>query len=359
MPAPTPPVIPQPFAESGDRNVIPNTSADPQRARYQLGFPPATMTPIDSGGVPMLGPDMNGILYDITAWLYALQGGQIQPFDSGTSDAIGGYALGAVVLMADGAGYWISTTAGNTADPDAGGADWQPLYCYGAQSISGLTGGSRTLTAIEAARPILVLTGALVAPQQIVVPNAYRTWLVVNATTGGQTLTVKTSAGAGVDVPAGGAASPTQVWCDTVNVNRVFVPSALPTSVAAAPDTIPLRDNLGRAFELTAAVGTRTTQVATTAFANPAATLSASGSVTLPSGIIIKWGNGAGAGSNRTINFPDAFPNSIWNVQLTARRTSGDALGQTPTIIGGLTVSAFTYAPPDGSSGVDWVAIGR
>lgn len=81
MPAPTPPVIPQPFAESGDRNVIPNTSADPQRARYQLGFPPATMTPIDSGGVPMLGPDMNGILYDITAWLYALQGGQIQPFD--------------------------------------------------------------------------------------------------------------------------------------------------------------------------------------------------------------------------------------------------------------------------------------
>lgn len=357
MPAPTPPVIPQPFAASGDRNTIPDTSADPQRARYQLGFPPATMTPIDSGGVPMLGPDMNGILYDITAWLYALQAGQIQPFDSDISDAVGGYALGAVVLMADGAGYWISTTAGNTADPDAGGAGWQPVYCYGAQAITGLTGGSRTLTAVEAARPILVLTGALVAPQQIVVPDAYRTWLVVNATTGGQTLTVKTSAGTGVDVPAGGAASPTQVWCDTVNVNRVFVPSALPTSVVPAADTIVLRDNTGRQFALTAAVNTRTTQVATTAFANPA------GNGTSwrqnSDGTIEQWGTGAGAGANRTVTFPQEFTTAVYNIQMTPRRTSGDALGQMPTIIGTPSLSSFVYAPPDGSSGVDWRAIGR
>lgn len=359
MPAPTPPLVPQPFAEGGTKNTIPDTTANTQRASFALGFPPRTMQPIDAGGAPMLGPDMNGILWDVTSWLYALQGGQLKPYDSDVSDAIGGYALGAVVLMADGAGYWISTTNANTTDPDAGGAGWQPVYAYGPTAITGLTGGDRTLSAVEASRPFLVLTGALVANQQIIVPNAWRNWLVVNATTGAFTLTVKTAAGSGVAVPQGGAASPTAVWCDTVNVERVFVPSALPTSVVPAADTIVLRDNVGRQFALTAAVNTRSTQVATTAFANPAATLATAGSVTLPSGLIIKWGQGAGAGSNVVVNFPTPFPNSIYNIQLTPTRSSGDALGQTPTVVGGISVSSFTYAPADGSTATHWVAIGR
>jgi hypothetical protein len=357
MPAPTPPVIPQPFAEGGTRNAIPDTTASIQHASYELGYPPATMTPIDAGGVPMLGPDMNGILWAVTSWLYALQGGQIQPYDSDTSDAIGGYALGALVLMADGAGYWISTTAGNTTDPDAGGSGWQPVYAYGATAITGLTGGARTLSAVESSRYFLVLTGALVAPQQIVVPNAYRNYLVVNATTGGQTLTVKTASGSGVAVPAGGAASPTAVWCDTINVNPVFVPSALPTSVEPTADSIVLRDNLGRQFGLTAAVGTRTTQVASTAFANPAGVPSA-GWRQNADGTIEQWGTGSGTGANRTVTLPTAYLNGAYNIQLTPRRTSGDALGQMPTIVGTPATTSFVYAPPDGSSAVDWRTIG-
>lgn len=358
MPAPTPDVIPQPFADGGSKNTIPDTTPDTQRASYQLGFPPRTMQPIDAGGAPMLGPDMNGILYAVTSWLFALQGGQIQPYSSDTSDAIGGYARGALVLMADDAGYWISTTDGNTTDPDAGGAGWQPVYAYGATAITGLTGGSRTLSAVEASRYFLVLTGALVANQQIVVPDAYRNYLVVNATTGAFTLTVKTAAGSGVAVPQGGAASPSAVWCDTVNVNPVFVPSALPTSVAPTADTIVLRDNVARQFALTAASNTRTTQVATTEFANPA------GNGTSwrqnPDGTIEQWGVGAGAGSNVTINFPQPFTTTAnINIQLTPRITSGDALGQTPTLVGSPGLSSFTYAPSDGSTATFWRAIGR
>lgn len=359
MPAPDPPLVPQPFAQSGSKNSIPNTTADIQRASFALGFPPATMQPIDAGGVPMLGPDMNGILFDICAWLFALQGGQIQPYSSGTSTAITGYALGALVLMADGAGYWLCTTGGNATDPDAGGAGWQPVYAYGSSAISGLLGGSRTLNAIEASRYFLVMTGALLANQQIVVPNAYRNWLIVNATTGEFTLTVQTAAGTGFVVPQGGAASPSAVWCDTVNVNPVFVPSALPTSVSPAADTIVLRDNLGRQFGLTAAVGTATTQVASTAFVNPGVSLTTNGFHKFPDGTMVQWGQGLGAGANRTVILPEAFTAASYAVILTPRIASGDALGQVPTIVGTPGAASFVFAPSDGSTATHWTAWGR
>lgn len=359
MGAPQPPVIPQPFAQSGSRNTIPDTSADPQRARYQLGFPPATMTPVDSGGEPMLGPDMNGILFDITAWLFALQGGQLNAYDSDVSDAITGYALGAIVLMADGAGYWINTSAGNTTDPDAGGANWQPMYAYGPSAISGLTGGTRTLSAIESSRYFLVMTGALIANQQIIVPNAYRNWLVVNATTGAFALTVKTAAGSGVAVPQGGAASPSAVWCDTVNVNPTFLPSALPTSVVPDPDTIVLRDNTGRQFAVTAPVATATTQVASTLFVNRGTLLSTNGYRMFPDGTMCQWGQGLGAGVNRTVTFPIPFTAAPYSIVLTPRITSGDALGQMPTIVGTPIAASFVFAPSDGSVGTHWTAWGR
>src|SRR6202044_4157521 len=37
-------------------------------ASFTDGFPPSTMTPEASGGLPFFGQDMNGILYMITAY---------------------------------------------------------------------------------------------------------------------------------------------------------------------------------------------------------------------------------------------------------------------------------------------------
>ncbi len=319
------------------------------------------MTPIDAGGKPMLGPDMNGILFDITSWLYALQGGQLYPYDSIVSTYIGGYAKGALLLMLDGAGYWISTVNANISNPDAGGADWEPVYAYGATAISGLTGGLRALSAVEAARYFLVMTGALVANQQVVLPNAYRNYLIVNATTGAFTLTVKTAAGTGVTVPQGGAASPTAVWCDTVNINRVFVPSALPTSITPVADTIVLRDNTGRQFAQTAPVGTSTTQVATTEFVIPEVpALGTDGWRMNADGSIEQWGFDTRTGSApETVNFPRTFPNACFNVTATRRNASSNETGQNPAIVGIPGTASFQIAHADNSQGSYWRAVGN
>ena len=65
----TPTKITVPFANTGSKNTIPvpsQISVTPGAASYTDGFPPLTMTPKASGGVPPFGQDMNGILYAIT-----------------------------------------------------------------------------------------------------------------------------------------------------------------------------------------------------------------------------------------------------------------------------------------------------
>jgi hypothetical protein len=363
MSAPVPVLIPEPFANDAGPsfiNTIPATTADPQRAAYNTGFPAQTFQPEDSGGKPPLGQDFNGILNAITQHLYALQGGQLQTYRADVSAALTGYAEGALLAMADGAGYWICTVEDNTTDPDAGGAGWQPVYAYGGAAIT-LTGGIYTADTIEASRPFLLLTGTLSGNQQLILPKAFRHWLVINACVlGAFTLTVKTDDQVGgVVVAAGGAAAPTAIYCDTVGIYPVFTPSALPTSVAANPDTIVLRDNTGAAFGLTAALGDSTLKLATTAFVNRGSSLAVNGFRRNPDGSIDQWGFNAGSGGNRTVTFPLGFPNAVYSVTTSPRRAAGDALGQVPTIIGSPSLTGFTLAPADSSSGTDWHAIGR
>lgn len=115
------------FADSGTKNTIPVASQigiTPGAASLTDGFPPLTMTPIASGGVPPSGADMNGILYEISAHIKWMNAGGSYPYDAAFSTAIGGCPLGALLLKADGSGFWLSTVDGNTSDPDAAGAGW-------------------------------------------------------------------------------------------------------------------------------------------------------------------------------------------------------------------------------------------
>jgi hypothetical protein len=363
MSAPTPPLVPQPFATAAGPsfiNVIPNTTADPQAASYQDGFPEQTFQPVASGGLPPLGQDFNGILNAITKHLFALQGGQLQTYRVDVSGAITGYKLGALLAMTDGAGYWINRVDGNTTDPDAGGANWEPVYAYGS-TPKAVTGGLLTLTAPESSRGFLVFTGTLIGNQQVVVPNSFRHWLVINGCVmGGFTLTVKTAAGSGVAIPAGGAAAPTAIYCDSVNVNLVFSPSPLPTSVAPVADTILLRNNLGQAFGLTAPLNTRTTELATTAFANPNGSLAANGWRQNADGSIEQWGFNTRFGSAiQTVNFPTAFPTACFNVVCSRRNASGNEVGQAPAVVGVPGLNSFQIAHADNSNGAYWRAIGN
>jgi hypothetical protein len=74
----------------------------------------------------------------------------------------------------------------------------------------------------------------------------------------------------------------------------------------------------------TAAPGTATTQVATTAFVNPGQSLGMPGYQKLPSGLIIQWGNSGTVGGNGSafVSFPIGFPNTCFVVNITANSFS-------------------------------------
>jgi len=261
MGAPYPSVIPEAFALNADpsrRNVIPATTVSTQRASWNIGFPPLTMTPVVAGGKPMLGPDMNGVLYMLSSHDFYQQSGQPYRWNADVVVATGGYAAGTLLGSTDGQTLWLSVINNNVSDPDAAGAGWVPMFAYGVTVLAPSTGGVVTLTQTQASKGVIVISGALVANLQVNIPNAFipamgattgaRRWLIVNTCTGGFTVTVKTTSGAGVAIPAGGFAAPTEVYSDGTNVYNVVAPITLPTDVAPTANTIVLRSNNGYVY---------------------------------------------------------------------------------------------------------------
>lgn len=87
----------------------------------------------------------------------------------------------------------------------------------------------------------------------------------------------------------------------------------------------------------TAAGGTSTTQIATTAFVQQeiagqglGGTVGTEGSQTLGD-IILKWGLYGGGSANPTINFAQAFPNTVYNVQCTPINLGSDTPDEAST----------------------------
>lgn len=241
-----PSLVAVPFADQGTKNTIPVDSqigVKDGAASYTDGFPPLTMTPVVAGGIPPAGGDFNGILNAITQSLrWACAGGQYK-YDSAFSAAVGGYPKGAMLQNDAGDILWLNTLDDNTANPDAG-PGWIPAIRYGLTSLA-LTGTAVTLTPAQAAKETIVLTGTLTANVQLIMPAWVETWLIVNNTTGSFVVSVKTSAGNGVNIAAG---SSSQVYGDGTNIyygallvrnNLAEIKAAGSNSQAAA------RDNLG------------------------------------------------------------------------------------------------------------------
>lgn len=113
-------------ASAGNIRSIPVTTADPNAASLNLGWPPSTFTAQGAGGVPPDGRDMNGIHNQVTAWLRYLAAGGVVQYDATFSAAIGGYPKWSLVGSVTNPGtYWQSTADNNTTNPDAAGAGWQ------------------------------------------------------------------------------------------------------------------------------------------------------------------------------------------------------------------------------------------
>ena len=81
-----PSFLTQPFAQSGDKNTIPNTGGDLLGlASLALGFPPITQTPLELGGIPPQRKDFNGILYALSAFAFFQQSGGVFTYSATAS----------------------------------------------------------------------------------------------------------------------------------------------------------------------------------------------------------------------------------------------------------------------------------
>jgi len=89
-------------------------------------------------------------------------------------------------------------------------------FAYTQLALS-VSGGTTTLTSVQAANTIQEYSGVLTSNQIIVVPSTVQLYSVINNTTGSYTLTLKTavSGGASVVVPQGGTLI---LVCDGTNV---------------------------------------------------------------------------------------------------------------------------------------------
>lgn len=251
-----------PFA-NGDVNrvEIPVTTSDPTRASQTLGFPPLTMQPPESGGVPPQGEDFNGGMNQVArvAW-WVLNGGG-WPYDStfATNANINGYPNGATLQAADFRGDWISTADGNTNNPDTNGTNWVPGFQYGVTVVSALTGGTVTLTPAQAAKNSFTLAGTLTSALTIILPTWLKNWTITNNTTGAFVTIVKTAAGSGITIPQNGA--PTRVSGDGTNIVQVAENVPVATSPTQIPQMSQVAGVVGSARSLNARIAAAGTSV--------------------------------------------------------------------------------------------------
>ena len=121
---PNPDLIPEPFAQSGNKNPIPLERAitDPiYRASWKAGFPPDTRLPKDLGGEAPDGLDFNGVLNIISQAVVFLQKGNAYQFDA----SLAPYPIGALVRSNDNLTTYQSTVVSNSNNPNSNMTGWR------------------------------------------------------------------------------------------------------------------------------------------------------------------------------------------------------------------------------------------
>lgn len=122
--------IKRPFADTGQRNNIPDSVASTSNlASMQAGWNSTTSTPIDEGGIPPNRLDFNGLGYLATQVLLFLQQGGFMTYDATVSSNIGGYPKGAILWVLNSNGlpaYAVrSQVNNNTNNPATNMSGWE------------------------------------------------------------------------------------------------------------------------------------------------------------------------------------------------------------------------------------------
>jgi hypothetical protein len=219
-----PPVaISEPFAVNGTKNVIPNASQigiTNGAASFNDGFPPLTFLPLTAGGVPPFGADFNGILNMITQTVLWVQSGGKFGYNAAFQTAVGGYPKGAVLLRGDLSGFWFNAVDGNETNPDAGGAGWIPWGGSSQILPLAVSSSSVVLTALQAASPIIVITGLLTSNITLTFPAwSGIQWTVINSTTGNFAISAGISGGSSSIVLQGGS---NQIYSNGSGMASIF-----------------------------------------------------------------------------------------------------------------------------------------
>lgn len=200
-------------------------------ASFTDGFPPDCFVPEGAGGYPPDGRDTNYVLNISTAWNRWYSAGGGAPYDATFSSAIGGYPVGAMIARADGTGFWLSTLDDNTNNPESVTTGWVPISNNGSTSITGLTNANVTLTTLQYAKDLIVLSGTLTGNINVIFPAIVKAWRVVNNTTGSYAITAKTASGSGVTIGQSGIPNPIQG--DGTNILYGIDVSSVPNVLAS------------------------------------------------------------------------------------------------------------------------------
>lgn len=148
-------------------------------------------------GWGIVGPSDQPTLQDFNAMGYTL--GQLHAYlhQMGVAEwnVSQEYHIGSLATVN---GLLFSSLTNNNVgnDPSTNVANWQP---EGAGSTSVvMTNANVTLTPLQAARSVIIITGTLTANLQLIFPAYVKQWQVINNTTGNFSITCKTASGGGV-----------------------------------------------------------------------------------------------------------------------------------------------------------------
>ena len=148
-------------------------SITPGAASLADGFPPLNFLPVASGGVPMSGKDLNGIMNEITAAIQWQQVSGLPIYNSTFSTAIGGYPAGAVLRATSTTGMWLSTADNNSTNPETGGSNWRLIGVSASQIQQGAFNTATDTGIVNASVLTLSPAPTLVQNMEIAFTPAY------------------------------------------------------------------------------------------------------------------------------------------------------------------------------------------
>lgn len=138
---------------------------------------------------------------------------------------------------------------------------------------------------------------------------------------------------------------------------KVLQSSIAVTKLAAIADQTIVGNDDGSSASPHALTASEVIGVLGTNLINPTSIDDSTESITFSNGLIVKFGSQSGSGS-QTITFDTAFPNKIYTVVFTPRRSDGST-GSTQLMISAMSTSAFTAIAGTASGHINWIAIGR